>query len=281
MDHLQAFLDDSGSFSDPNNTYMTIAGFVSTPDRWNHFATGWVSILREFGIDSLHMRDFNDKNSQTYKRLKADLDAEASFISDLIGLTKQTVTSATEASIRISDFKEFCEHNGVRLNPYATAIYGCIICMRMKYPCSKIEIIVDRFSKAPLACQLALAYARSDAKRDLNVDQITIRPLAGAETSKTVLPMQAADMLSWEMRKLVEDRSDWTYSQSERQEMRLGESYNHYHSRYLGRFGSPPRERRSFLSLLNGETTRPHGVILDRWSLEKLQLSHPVGWGVV
>jgi hypothetical protein len=50
--------DDSGDEDDPYHTCASLGGYVGPVDAWNDFETEWQSVLDEFDISYLHMKEF-------------------------------------------------------------------------------------------------------------------------------------------------------------------------------------------------------------------------------
>jgi hypothetical protein len=81
--------------------------------------------------------------------------------------------------------------------------------LRGKYPHEEIEIIIDRIDKPHKRVGLAKEYSNTDTYANLKGDLLPILPIEKTDSFKTVLPIQAADFLAWELRKTSEDRKRW------------------------------------------------------------------------
>jgi len=61
---LDAYFDESGTHS--TSRCVSIAGYVSTPERWRQFDIEWRASLSEWGLEFFHMTDFCSKDSRPY-----------------------------------------------------------------------------------------------------------------------------------------------------------------------------------------------------------------------
>jgi hypothetical protein len=274
----RSYLDDSGDPTDPKHSFLTIAGYVADFDSWKHFEARWKAALDLAEVPYLHMREFGDPKG-IYKHLKTDKGREIDFLAGLIEIIYESVDFCSQTTIKLEDLSAFNVRHSLQLDPYSLAIYGCLLIMRREYKTEKIEIVLDRFNKSYSRFDLALRYARSDKKETLK-EPVSLIPLLDSESFKTILPLQAADFIAWEMRKLCEDRKEWEYSVEDRANRQIMmDSYNRWHERHTTKFGKPPRERKSFLALRESPVLSPQGLIFDEANLASLLSRHPDGWG--
>ena len=53
--NLIGYFDESGT--NPGDAYLTVAGYLSTQDRWDAFHVEWSAALKEYGLPFFHMTD--------------------------------------------------------------------------------------------------------------------------------------------------------------------------------------------------------------------------------
>jgi len=275
---LRAYLDDSGDATNLDHAFMTVAGYLADEDGWRHFERRWKEELDRAEVPYLHMREFGDRNG-IFQHIKQNIVEEADFVASLKGVIYESVSFCTQTTIRLKDLREFNRRRNLQLDPYALAIYGCLLGLRREYPNDEIEVVVDRFERSSMRVEMGLDYARSDRKEDLRVDLFTPVPLQKHESFKEILPLQAADFVAWEMRKACEDRKSWNITPEDRSSTNaLLESYEKWFQEHLETFKRPPRERKSFLELRESPVLMPKGFILDYTNLEEIFTRHPQGW---
>ena len=60
--NFTAYLDESGTHS--GSDVIAVAGYISTPERWEAFETDWRGVLADHRIDHFHMTDFVARQEQ-------------------------------------------------------------------------------------------------------------------------------------------------------------------------------------------------------------------------
>jgi hypothetical protein len=175
--------------------------------------------------------------------------------------------------------RAFNAEDGLHLDAYAFALYACLIELRKGYPDQDIEIVIDKVSKANKRIELARQYAEMDTYADLKSDGILILPLQKDESFKTVLPIQAADFMAWELRKLAEERKEFDPEDNTRiSREAVNESYRKWALDFERIKNRKPRRRRSALGL--EYATPQSGYLWDLYNIRAAHLiRHKNGWG--
>jgi len=277
---LRSYLDDSGSIDDPSNRFLTVAGYVADEYGWECFEAAWQKALDEAGIPYMHMREFGDPTSPVFGKLRSDKIRHLNFMLDAVSAIGDHLHTCVSATLSIADFEAFVDRHSLDLDPLSVVTYGCIKMMRRYYSQEPIEIILDRFDRSTLRAAKALDYASTDTSADLMVHKITPIPLQDEESFKTVLPLQAADFIAWEVRKSFEDRKGFTYTTKDKGlgRQHMSESYLQWVSEQQKLLGSPPRERRSYMALRKAIGAGPICVLFDEFNLEQMLRCHSNGW---
>ena len=272
---LKAYLDDSGA-PHGGHAFLTIAGYVANEAGWAHFEQRWSEELARSGVPYLHMKEFGNPRSEIYAALKANKEMEADFMCRLRQAIYESVDFCTQTTVIMSDFQSFNRDNNITLDAYSLCLYGCLLMLKRKYYLNKVEIIMDKFDFAHSRYEKALGYAKSDTLEPMIHNPFSSNVLGGDESFKTVLPIQAADLIAWEMRKICEDRKGWDFGNDER--TTKSDSYNLFYEEYVEKYGTLPRERKSFLALREWPPLAPQGLILNRHNLDQLHTRHANGW---
>ena len=276
---LKAYLDDSGSPANPDHSYLTVAGYLADDGHWALFEERWGQALEAAGVPYLHMREFGNRDSKIYRHLKADPIKELDFITSLVDAIDDSLWFCPGATVKLPDLHAFNAKHGLDIDPYAIAIYGCLIETRRDYRKDPVDLIFDAFEKSGTRVDLALDYARMDVAEDLKADLFTPTHLQDEESFKTVLPLQAADFVAWECRKSCEDRKDWKFTREDRSDPhRLRRSYLEWSIKTILETGKPPRARGSLKALHKHGSLRPRGFVWDEANLEAALGHHPNGW---
>lgn len=273
---FKTYLDDSG---DPSCTVLTISGYLADVDGWRHFENVWQATLDQFEVPYFHMKEFGNPNG-IYRHIKSDPVKEASFIVGLIdAIHDGGIEFCPFGGVRLSELAEFNNKHGLSLDPYALLIYGCLKEIRADYRNDDIDVVVDRFDRSPSRVGLAFEYLRTDRDYPADTwDQFTPIPVQKHESFRNVRPLQAADLIAWEMRKAYEDRRDWNFPEDRDSFRAITESYQRFVEIYQVKYGREPRVRKSFTRLRRSPVLTPKGYIWDRVLLEQAHRLHPNGW---
>jgi len=277
MGLYRAYLDDSGN---PNeHSFLTIAGYVADVDGWRHFERRWAGVLRKYNAPYMHMKEFGDPKG-LFQHIKQDKIKEADFIAALVEVIYESAIFCTQTTISVPAFNEFTRHHNLDLDPYSLAIYGCMMMIGRNFRNDQIELVVDKFGKATTRTAEAAEYLETHVGDEVKPTIFKTINLKDDESFKTVLPLQAADVVAWEIRKACEDRKPWLLSLGEMDygAEHLRESYSKWAEAHVAKEGNPPRERKSFLSLRESPVLAPQGVVLSPRNLEFLLGCHPNGW---
>jgi hypothetical protein len=271
---LKVYIDDSGDSTDPNHqdSVITVAGYVADIDRWKRFEWLWNDVLEGYEVPYLHMKEWWDRDGNIYRNIKSDPEREANFFGDLIQTIKDTMLCAVSASIRLRDLRAFNERERLDLNAFAFGLYACIIELRPKFPNDEIQIIIDKITKPQKHIGLAVQYAEMDTFADLRADELPITPLGKDESFKTILPIQAADFLAWEVRKHGNDRIGWIPPDGDIDQAGMVADYIKWADR------ENPRLRMSAVYL---SAAVPHrGHVWDAFNINAAHtIRHKNGWG--
>jgi hypothetical protein len=165
------------------------------------------------------------------------------------------------------------------LDPYSFALYVCLIDLRKRYADDDIEIVIDRISTPYKRIQLAKQYARTDTFEDLKVENIQMFPLEKTDSFKKIFPIQAADFMAWELRKISEERKDWSPSDNARVNLEaVQEDYRSWAKQFNESRGRFPRQRKSAQRL---ERATPQKVMCGTCSTSELPIQFGIKLGGV
>jgi hypothetical protein len=273
---LRAYLDDSGDGDSPDETHLTIGGFLAEHDGWRHFEPRWKALLDDCGLPYLHMKEFGDPQSPIYGHIKSDPAKEMAFMQRVISLIKESARGSMAATVDLNDLHAFNKAHRLQIDPYALAVYGCLFQLRSYHPNDEIEIVVDSFDNSVSRVAKALAYAKSDSQDRLRSDLFIPIPLQKEKTWREISPLQAADLIAWEMRKYRRERAALRPPPEIRSD---DEAVNRWVQAWEEQQEKKPRDRMSFQSLRQGMIFRPLHSVVDAHVLEILLTRHPNGWG--
>jgi hypothetical protein len=273
---LKAYLDDSGDADSATETHLTIGGYLADEHGWEYFEPRWATLLKEAGVPYLHMKEFGDVNSPIYGHLKADIVKEKAFMVGVISLIKESARGSVATTVVLDEFRAFNEKHSLSLDPYAFAIYGCLFQLRSYHPNDEIDLVFDSFDHSASRAAKALQYFKSDNLEGLKPTLFTPIPLQKSESWREILPLQAADLIAWEVRKYRRERDGLKPPLDIREDR---EAMHRFIQAWEEEQEHKPRDRFSFQSLRQGMIFRPLHIMADTHALNTALGRHPNGWG--
>jgi len=222
---LTAAFDESGSHAD--SRYIIIAGYVAPVERWELFAKRWVPALRELGVRPwpalrlghlppdpfFHMTDYESrqKQFQGWSQLR-----RIRLFRRLAGLIDQFTVLGFGVSVDRAAYAKIIapqvpEASGYR-DPYMWCMQSCMEALYHAKRGSKGLGSLRIVDPQPIACvfeqghlvqgKVALFYARFREKWEAD----DVFGTFAFDTKQRFVPLQAADILAYEVRKDIENR---------------------------------------------------------------------------
>jgi len=279
VSELRGYVDDSGHYRDPNHNVVAMACYLARLEKWRVFERRWREVLSDNKVPYLHMKEWWQKDNSIYSHIKGYASKEASFFSDLSDTIRQNVSMCAISYVRLPALKKISSKYCFELNPYSLALYGCLISLRQSYWDEDFQIIIDKVEKPYLKIDAAKAYAKSDVRHNIRPDKIPITPIEDSQSAKSVLPLQAADFMAWELRKNSEETLTWDVPESTKTVVQAARDYGRWATEFAQKNNREPRIRKSAWSLYKG--TRVQGVMWDETTIAGAHVNlHPNGWGV-
>jgi hypothetical protein len=244
MAAYKSYVDDSGDAEDPSHSACSIAGFLGTVDQWTEFESQWAILLAHFRIPYLHMREFAH-HLPPFDHLTGD--ERENVLHLFIQTIKRCNLAGFGAVVRLPDLKRFNRERSRQLEALPLALYACMNDIYNADPWREVDITLDRFAKPVSVLAKAKEYAATHWSSD--VSQMMIwHHLKNAESFRTVLPLQAADFIAYEIKKNIESRREWLDEAMDDDPETWGENER----QWLASRGLPyPRLRRSLAGLLD------------------------------
>jgi hypothetical protein len=214
---LKTYLDDSGKSDDPCEQMCCIAGCVSPIQAWEDFEPEWKAVLAKFEVPYLHMREYAHSEGP-FKKWRGNEAVRKDFLAALMDIMDRHVLSVIGTTIPINAFKRLTgdQKRAVR-DPYFMCLQqtlhaaGSIAFAETAVPqhlglvnphdAEKIQVIFSRQDDFKSQADSLYEYMQRHA---------TIGPMLGAftwDSYKNAVPLQAADLVAYEMRGFAADLS--------------------------------------------------------------------------
>jgi len=208
---IKGYLDDSRK----GDRVWAVGGFIANDFQWQEFEDKWPEIMAKHGVPYFHMREMADPNG-VYKKwhpFKEHYDEVAAFFSDMIQLVAHCWLRPIFSVTRIADLERFNSGSGLNLEAYPLAAYGCMLGAAKQYDAPGqvpiVELIYDHVEKVSSKLLTAARYAEADNYHPHISKMVMPIPLNENITFRELLPLQAADLLIWEVQKNHLNVEEW------------------------------------------------------------------------
>jgi len=194
-DYFSAFLDASGV--EHQGRVLTVGGFVANYEQWMRFEREWNLVLEEFGVKYFRMAEFAHSTGQ-YSEWKGKEDRRRSFLKKLTSVIRIRVRRSFGLALLLDDYNavnadfELSERLG---HPFPLAGVTCV------------NMIGAWAENASVKTPILFTFEKGDSHRGELIEQLDkhfhLLPNFGTKTQYN--PLQAADFVAWELRKLAVD----------------------------------------------------------------------------
>jgi hypothetical protein len=205
---LKAYMDNSGEEDDPQHKVCSLAGYITTAKKWRKFDKLWKQTLIMYKVPYLHMKEFAP-NIGPFEKFKDHEKDRRQFIQSLVDIMEETHLRGIMSVIRLGDFRKFIKDKGLNIDAYSFNLYACMSIIAATWQNKPIEIIIDRINKPGRMIDKAMEYIETDVYWVGRTNYIQLSPLPKGITFREIVPIQAADFLAWEIRKLIDSREEW------------------------------------------------------------------------
>lgn len=206
MQTFSAYLDETGHSKDERQKFVGIAGLIASVINWETFEGKWKATLEEFELPYFHMKEFAH-SQQTFRDWGGKESKRRKLFGELMMHMETAYCLPFGAIISMDDFRSFTEEQqGYLRDPYFLCFQSLVAA------CSSIL----EFRRVPDEEKIALIFS----------DQVEFRNRAlriykNVEDAKyyvrrstppvfmdmrEVVPLQAADIIAFEMHKEFERR---------------------------------------------------------------------------
>lgn len=206
---FQCFFDDSGKDNDLSNRFVVIAGYLAVDEVWGRFQNSWGHLLIKHGLPGIHMREIVGiarKKGWDTPKLNA-------VLSEFIGVIREGLALiGFGVAVDADEYRNFLAGGSKRKLMFGDA---------HEFICSRIvRRVRDRLTEAGLhAEQMAILFDQDFelARRRLTLFEHICKRDPPLKASLATLsfadarhyyPLQAADLLAWETRRQIINRTE-------------------------------------------------------------------------
>lgn len=200
-----AYMDESGTHD--GSEFASLAGYVNHSDSWAEFEEAWKAVLTRYCVEEFHMTDFENRHGEFDWRnywFLPDEKLRHPFIRELIAALDPPKRFRVGCTISIRDYHDIVpEQLKPSYHPYYFLFAKCIeqlwrVSLLMLPPREQLGFVFDRrlgFEGRADSIYLALKKHFQYSEKMAAIQ---------FESSKTIIPLQAADLIAYEYRKYGE-----------------------------------------------------------------------------
>lgn len=198
---LRAYFDDSGDEDDPQILATSLCGYIGKLDNWQYFEDEWQKTLKKHDVPYLHMKEFAHFKKH-FAKYKEDIAGRDSLLIDLIKVIQDSHLEGITTSVDLNDLRDFNQGNtnDELVNGYSLNLYTAMWIISNCWPKTNIEIFLDKTNDVHKKIDIATKYAKAD-KNYHDDGYLHIFPLNKQLSFIDILPLQAADLIAYEVRK--------------------------------------------------------------------------------
>ncbi len=192
------YFDESGTHA--ASEAMAVAGYISTSEGWLSFDVEWRAALKEYGLDFFHMTDFANSTGP-YKAWSAS--EKEARLERLLGIIDQYALASLGIAVPVKLFHSVVSDKAKRITggPYGLAVHRGFLhaadLVKAMHADGWIRYVFERGAEG--AGHVLRSYNRASKHHGLG--EILRQAGLSFEDKRSATPLQAADILAYELRK--------------------------------------------------------------------------------
>jgi hypothetical protein len=201
---FHAYFDSSGTERD--EWIIVTAGVVATEQKWSRFEQRWGAVLAKEGVTQFHMQEFAHAKGE-FASWKGDEPRRAAFLAALVREVKRGVNKSFIHGVVLPDYRELDRQYQLTETvggPYSLSQFGCLYVayrwlMAKKNPHDRAATFVERGDTGIPGFR---RYLKSQ-----HLPEPAFIPKVEPNSGKIWVPLQAADLIAYEFRRLYDRRA--------------------------------------------------------------------------
>jgi hypothetical protein len=196
---LHAYFDESGTHAD--SEVVTVAGYISTAEQWELFGEAWRSEMAAYGLEFFHMTDFANR-AGAYKDWTEQ--ERRDRLARLIRIINQHAIASVGIAIPLRAFNQIFPKNAKRFvgGAYGLAAAACFLhvanILSPNYPSARIAYVFEIGARGSGEVKKVFDWNYKDREQRPKLKLLSIK-----FEGKEFTPLQAADILAYELYRLV------------------------------------------------------------------------------
>jgi len=202
-----AYFDDSGTHS--KSRVATVAGYISNVGQWDIFNKEWAACLKDFKVKEMHRSDLESFEEEFLESNGWNPNRRKAFLQKLHPIMKKRTKVAIGSAVIRETFEEIVPETIKKLfgGVYGWCAHECITlariwaekCQRKNIPPMQWVFEAGTTGYGQVDQMFQSLNARADLRADWRIKGWSFQ-------GKDVLPLQAADVIAYEVYKHVENQ---------------------------------------------------------------------------
>jgi Protein of unknown function (DUF3800) len=195
---FDAYFDESGTHQGADA--LTVAGYVSTPERWIVFEQEWNAALSEYGLDHFHMTKFVNR-APAYKDW-TDIERRKRY-ARLVGIIERNTVASVGTVIPRKLFDSIMSEKAKRIcgGPYGLAVSATFIFLARLVKERRPDGCVAYVFESGVAGYGEILKVLVENEQDPSTKEFFRLLSFRFENKRQLVPLQAADILAYELYK--------------------------------------------------------------------------------
>jgi hypothetical protein len=193
---LHGYFDESGTHG--GSRAISVAGYLSTADRWLTFEQEWKAALNAYGLESFHMTDFVARKEE----FASWEDAERSErLANLIAIINRNVVASVAFALPMRDYYSIFSKTAKHYTggAYGLAAVSCFMdassAVQTEHPNAKIAYVFERGVKGRGQVMKVFDHACDSPELRASHRLLSLK----YEDKRDFVALQAADILAYEL----------------------------------------------------------------------------------
>jgi hypothetical protein len=193
---LNGYFDESGTH-DASRT-ISVAGYLSTPDRWCNFDKAWKAALDDFDLDFFHMTDFVARKGD-YENWSDEVRGER--IARLIKIINDHAMASVGFALPLRDYYSTFSKSAKRYSggAYGLAAISCFMDAALAIQPPILDAKIAYIFESGVKGKGQVMKVFDKAYEDANLRKKRYMLSLGYKDKRDFRPLQAADILAYEL----------------------------------------------------------------------------------
>ena len=204
---ITAYFDDSGT--DAETQVCSVGGYLATVDQWNRFIPRWQELLSEYDVQQMHRTDLETWHGEFTKDRGWEPTRRKNFLKKAHRIIKDFTYTPIGSAVVKKDFEDILPEPIKKFfgGEYGWCAHECILAVsnwsdRAKHH-EPIEWIFEEGTKG----SGQIIYYLQRCSETPTISQMTrVKRNGWSFKSKAIIPLQAADVVAYEIYKQVQNQ---------------------------------------------------------------------------